>query len=121
MRLRDRLQRLERAAVVRRTVVPPRDLSAEIEQGLAYLCGERPPPPNRPCPPWFDPAEWASRQRVGHCLVARASGELAADTYLPGRDAAERNYLDGLTEAVAVFARYARPPGGPGPAGGGRS
>jgi hypothetical protein len=111
MNLRMRLQRLERqAAAVQARLSEPRDLFAEIEQGVAYLRGEGPRPPDPPCPAWFDPQQWASRLRQSSCLEERMRGALAADEYLPGMDEAERAYVDdlfhllttGMTELIGM-------------------
>jgi hypothetical protein len=101
MRLKTRLERLEKAGAVRR----------------AAARGEGPGPPDPPCPPWLDAADWAGRLRVGRCITERLAGNLAADAYLPGMDAAERAYLDGLAGAVLMLAQGAQEVEGPDGAG----
>lgn len=97
MSLPTRLQRLERqAAVVNERTSQRRDLFAEIEQGVAYLRGEGPRPPDPPCPPWIDPQRWASRMRQARCLEERIRGALPAGEYLADMDEEEKVYVDGL-------------------------
>jgi hypothetical protein len=83
--------------------VAPRDIFAEIEQHAAYWRGEGPRPPDPPCPPGFDPAEWSSRLRISRCLADRVYGTLGDGEYLPDMDDEERRYLAGLMRAFAVF------------------
>jgi hypothetical protein len=80
-------------------------LSDQSEQHAAYLRGEASRPPDPPCPPWFDPAEWESRMRVGRCIDYRLTGGLGPAEYLPDMSEEERRELDGFTEALAAFAR----------------
>jgi hypothetical protein len=98
--------RLERAAaaVDLLSAVAPRDIFAAIEQHAAYLRGEGPRPPDPPCRPWFDPAEWTRRLRTSRCLADQVHGALGDREYLPDMDAKERRYLDGLLQAFTVFA-----------------
>ena len=97
MSLRTRVQRLERSVSQTCQVEPQReDLFARMKRHAEYLRGEAPRPPERPCPPGIDPAQWACRMRIGRCLDYRQTGELGPDEYLPEMDEAERRYLDDL-------------------------
>jgi hypothetical protein len=99
--LRTRLQRLERKAADHdRGQVPREDVFTRIRRFEAYFRGEGPRPEDPPCPPSYDPAEWASRMRIGRCLEYRMTGELPNDGYLPDMTAEERKHMD-LDAALA--------------------
>jgi hypothetical protein len=106
VRLRSRLQRLEReAATSVRAEEDQLDPWEDTELRSAYLRGEGPRPPDPPCPRWFDPAEWASRMRIGRCIEYRCAGELRGDEYLPDMNLEEREYVDGLVGAFDEFVK----------------
>ena len=105
MRLRSRLQRLEReAATSGRAEEDQPDPWDDTERRTAYLRGEGPCPPHPPCPPCLDPVTWASGHRMFRCLGARISGELPDKEYLADMDARERSHID---ETFAVLAAIA--------------
>ena len=103
MKLRTRLQRLERAAAASAAVPPSYDPAIDTADYLAYLKGAGPRPPDPPCPAGFDPAAWESRMRLGWCIDARLLGELGDGEYLPGMDAGERWNVDGSVEVIRMF------------------
>jgi hypothetical protein len=70
-----------------------------VELGLDW---DSPPDPS--CPPWFDPAEWASPKRIGRCLEQRMKCELWPGEYLPDLTEEDRTYVDRLAEVVTAFA-----------------
>jgi hypothetical protein len=88
MALRARLHRLERQTVCAGRTEPRR---------------EGPESPDPSCPQRFDPAEWASRKRIGRCLEQRMKGELRPSEYLPDMTEEERTYVDRLEEVVTAF------------------
>src|SRR5258708_13239321 len=104
MRLRARLQKLERAVLVRKS---PQTLDAArqtyAEQREAYLRGQGPRPPDPPCPRGIDPAAWDSLMRVGRCVDARLTGELPNGAYLPELGAGERRDVDCTLHALPAF------------------
>lgn len=97
MRLGARLRRLERQAPP-----PPH----------TYRAGDGEDPP---CPPWFNPAEWAARMRISRCSGDRVTGALRHDEYLPGMGEEERRYVDGLSQVFDEFLRTHRGPPEEGP------
>jgi hypothetical protein len=100
MTLRSRVKRLEQLAG--RTQLPPwrpPDV-AEMEAEAAYWRGEGPKPPDRPCPPWGDPAQWARNQRLSRYIHARLYGELAPGEYLPEMDDAEKTDADSFWQTL---------------------
>ena len=99
MRLRVRLQRLERHEATIRPPSPPEDIFERIRRAAAYYAGQGPRPPDTPCPPGRNPGEWASSLRVHHCLAFRRLGTLGPDYYLPDMTAGEREYVDGVAGA----------------------
>ena len=99
MRLRVRLQRLERHAATNEPPCPPQDVFERIRRAAVYYAGQGPRPPNPPCPPRRNPDEWASLQRVRHCQAARRVGTLGPGGYLPDMTAGEREYVDGVAGA----------------------
>jgi hypothetical protein len=101
MRARTRLERLKRQAAKHHQAEPERESFWEqIDRQAAYLCGQGPRPPDPPCPSWFDPAEWASRMRIGRCLDYRWTGELGPGEYLPDMTEEERRYVDSHTPLI---------------------
>lgn len=113
MRLRERVQRLERtAADIAAASGRAAGVAAAMEQRKTYLRGRGPCPPDPPCPPGNDPDDWESRMRVSRCFDARSMGEVSPGGYLPEMDEGQRAYMDGLTEVLAVFGRHAEPPEG---------
>jgi hypothetical protein len=113
MKLGKRLRRLERAAAARAPAPRRPDPAAHDAAYRADLRGAGLRPPDPPGPPGFDPAAWESRMRLGRCLDARLTGELAAGEYLPGLGADERRDADA---AVAVLLQMKRDREGAGPA-----
>jgi hypothetical protein len=85
------------------SAVAPGDIFAEIEQHPANWRGEGPRRPHPPCPPWFNPTEWASRLRISRCLADRVHGALGDSEYLPDMEEVEWRYLEGLLRTFAVF------------------
>lgn len=100
MTIRMRLKRLEQRATVGLAGFERIDVIAKMERHHAYLSGEGPRPPDPPCPPWFDPATWARRMRIGRCLDYRFTGELSEGEYLPDMDDEERCHVDGLLRTL---------------------
>ena len=97
MRLRVRLDRLERRAeALRPPTCQPTDVFERIRCAAAYYAGAGPRPPDPPCPPRLDPAAWASLQRKRHCLAFRRGGTLGPDRYLPDMTEGEREFVDGV-------------------------
>ena len=113
MRLRARLHRLELAAACNPLALP-QALSATSEQRLAYRRGEGQRPPDPPCPNGINPADWASRLRVGRCIEDRATGTLPHGDYLPDLDNDERSYVDAVVDTIEMVGRYTQPSTGPG-------
>jgi hypothetical protein len=103
MRLRVRLDRLEKHATNRHGQAPARDLFPAIKKGRAWLRGEGLRPPDPPCRHWFDPAEWASRMRISRCLDERMKCDLRNGGYLPDKYEEKRRYVDGLLHVFATF------------------
>jgi hypothetical protein len=96
--LRQRLARLE----ARTTAAQERGYSASdtwewMQCWEAYLRGEGPKPAPLPCPSWFDPAAWDSRQRLADYL---ATGQPP-----PGLTDEEKAYIDGLQQEFDEWER----------------
>jgi hypothetical protein len=102
MMLRTRLRHLEAKAAARACLWQPPDVFARIEAHAAYLRGEGPRPPDPPCPPWIDPAAWASRMRIAHALDVLARGDLAGGEYPADLTADERQQVEGYLEALRM-------------------
>jgi hypothetical protein len=102
MTLRTRLQRLEAKASALAGPEPATDLFARVEAHAAYLRGEGPRPPDPPCPPWIDPAAWASRMRMAHALDVPARGSLTPDEFPPGQKVGERQLAESYREALRM-------------------
>src|SRR5258708_13078606 len=104
MRLRARLQKLERAVLVRKS---PQTLDAArqtyAEQREAYLRGQGPRPPDPPCPRGIDPAAWDSLMRVGRCVDAPLTGALPNGAYLPELGEGERRDGYRTLDALPAF------------------
>ena len=105
MRLRVRLQRLERHAATNEPPCPPQDVFERIRRAAAYYAGRTPRPPDPPCPPGRDPGDWAIHQRVRHCLAFHRVGTLNPDRYLPDMTAEERTYVDNVAGVPTDSAR----------------
>jgi hypothetical protein len=106
MKLRSRLQKLERTALVREA--QQTDYAARqtyAEQHEAYLRGQGPRPPDLPCPRGTDSVVWDCQMRVGRCVDAHLTGELPDGEYLPEMGEGERRQVDGTLEALAAFDR----------------
>lgn len=106
MKLRSRLQKLERTTLVRE-FVQSIDTARQTyaEQYEAYLRGQGPRPPDPPCPRGTDSVVWGRQMRVGRCVDAHLTGELPDGEYLPEMGEGERRQVDGTLEALAAFAR----------------
>src|SRR4051794_22140940 len=89
MGLGGRLKRLQ-ARVGAATPAPAFDLHAAAARWGAYLRGQGPRPPDRPCPPGLAPEAWAGRMLAVRCVEERLLGRLAEGEYLPGLTDAER-------------------------------
>lgn len=98
MSIRKRLDLLERATIGP-TEAESVDPFVEIEQHVAYLCGEGPRPLDQPCPPWIAPESWAARIRVADATDSLFRGDQLPDGLAPAELAA--------AEAVVRAARSA--------------
>src|SRR5260370_28086906 len=112
MKLRSRLQKLERTTLVRE-FVQSIDTARQTyaEQYEAYLRGQGPRPPDPPCPRGTDSVVWGRQMRVGRCVDAHLSGEVPGGEYLTEMGEGERRQVDGPLEALAAFARDCAWPG----------
>jgi len=82
MRLKTRLQRHAQQVVKKKGY----DDAAVLErqrQDEAWLRGEGPEPPPDPCPFWWDPEAWASRQRISRATGLWIRGEYRPSDRLP--------------------------------------
>jgi hypothetical protein len=75
-RVRARLTRLERKAIAH----------------VAYRGGTG----ERPCPPWIDSGQWASRGRLGVLLIQRARVDPAGQAEPPGTTDEERRWVESV-------------------------
>jgi len=90
-----RLARLEKQAALRRAQEPLAD-------------GDTDPP----CPPWFDPQEWASRMRLSRLLMRQFTTGAEAQAEPKGTTDEERRCAEGL---AGIFQQLANDPGCNGP------
>jgi hypothetical protein len=99
VKLRIRLTRLEEqvTATRRQEEQPPEDVFERMERWKTYARGEGPKPAPQPCPPGFDPAEWASRQRIADYLASRNPP--------PGLTDEEKAYVDDLQRGFDEWER----------------
>jgi hypothetical protein len=73
-----------------------------IDALAAYYAGKGPRPPDPPCPPWIDPAEWASRLRIGRRFGRRVLGGPPETDCIRDMTDDERRAADGYAAALAL-------------------
>ena len=95
MNIRHRLARLEQTTGdAQRGRLESQSVFDRIAQYEAYLRGDGPRPPEKPCPPGHDPAAWERGMRIGRCL------ELPAEEFLPEMDEPDRQRAAVYRQAI---------------------